>query len=269
MLKVMARAIWQGYITLGQLGIPVRLYAAAQSIRPHFVQLHEKDGSPVERVLMCRDEHQEIKASDTIRAVPVAPGAYVPLTDRELERAAEGVIKAIDIQQFTSVTDISPLYYERPFYVIPSRGGERAYALMREVFARTGKMAIAQFAIYSQEHIAALMVEGDMLMLQQLRYAAGIVPRTNVKTPPLPKPIPAEIEAMQKVVERFSGPVFIQDYHDSYAERINELVERKAKGLPSPRVEQIAPHATPETDIEATLLDALQAPAIAAGSDNS
>lgn len=266
MLRDMARAIWQGYITLGQLGIPVRLYAATQSIRPRFVQLHEKDGSPVERVLMCHDEHREIRVSDTIRAVPVEGDRYIPLTDRELEQTTDGTIKAIDIQHFTDVTDIAPMYFEKPFYVSPSRGGERAYALMREVFTRTSKMAIAQFTIYTQEHIAALMVEGDMLLLQQLRYTAGIVPRANIKTPPLPKPLPAEAEAMQKVVERFSGPVFIQDYHDSYAERINELVERKTKGLPPPRKEQAAPHATPETDIEATLRDTLQAPAITAGS---
>lgn len=263
----MARAAWQGYITLGQLGVPVRLYSATQAVRPRFVQLHEKDSSLVERVLQCREEHREIPSSEVIRAVEHAPGRYIALTDRELEQTAARQMKAIDVKQFCDVTSIPPMYFEKPYYVSPSRGGERAYALIREVFARTGKIAVAQFAIYNQEHIAALMVEGDLLILNQLRFAAEIVPRDQVKTPPLPKPSPSEVNTLTNVAKRFSGPFYAHDYHDEYAEHLNRLIERKAKGLPAPRAERPVPRATPEKEIESTLRDALGAQQIAAGVD--
>lgn len=261
----MARATWQGYITLGQLGVPVRLYSAIQAVRPRFVQLHEKDSSPVERVLQCREEHREISSSEVIRAVERDPGRFIALTDRELEGAVASRMRTIDIKQFCDASAIPAMYYEKPYYLSPSRGGERAYALIREVFARTGKTAVAQFAIYNQEHIAALMIEGDLLVLNQLRFAAEIVPRDNVKTPPLPKPSPSEVDALTNVVERFSGPFYAHDYHDEYAEHLNELIERKAKGLPAPRAERPAPHATPEAQIESTLRDALGSQQITAG----
>lgn len=265
MLEIMARAIWQGYITLGQLGIPVRLYAATQSIRPRFVQLHEKDGSPVERVLRCRDERKEISISETIRAVPVESAKYITLTEREIEQTSSGTMKTINIKQFANKSDVDPIYIEKPFYVSPSRGGERAYALIREVFARSRNIAIAYLTLYNQEHIAALMVEGDLLLLYQLRYAAEIVPRTSIKTPPLPKPVPAEVEALQEVIERYSGPFYIQDFHDTNTERIQELIGRKIRGLPLSRRERTAPHATPETDIQETLMSTLRTPSISSG----
>lgn len=246
------RAAWQGYIALGQLGIPVRLYAATQSIRPRFVQLHETDGSPVERELKCRAEDRAIDPGEVIRAVEYEPGRYIALTDRELATTSEAV-KTISIQQFCEPHAIPAIHHDKAYYVVPTRGGERAYALLREVLARRAVAAIAQFVIYTKEHIAALGVHGDMLLLYQLRYAAEIVPRSSVKVPALPKPSPSEVDALGAVVDRLNGPFYINDYHDEHAERVQELIERKAKGLSAPRRESVAPHATPEDDIASTL----------------
>jgi DNA end-binding protein Ku len=255
----MTRAAWQGYITLGQLGIPVRLYTAVQSIQPRFVQLHETDGSPVERQLRCKAEQREISSSEVVRAVEVEPDRYVTLTDRELDSGHQNDFKAITIQQFCDNTDIQTLYVDKPYYVVPTRGGERAYSLVREVLARLKKIAIAQFVIYNRAHIAALGVVGDLLMLQQLRYADEIVPRQSIRSPALPKPSPNEIEALSQVVELFSGPFFIQDYRDTFADNLHGLIERKKRGLSPKRTERerIAPHATPEKDILVTLQESL------------
>lgn len=254
------KAAWQGYIALGQLGIPVRLYTATKSLRPRFVQLHEKDGSPVRRQLQCREEQRDISSSEIIRAVEYEPGHYITLTNHELEQTAINPIKTIAINQFCTLGEISPLYFEKPYFIVPSRGGERAYGLLREVLVRVEKIAIAQFVIQNRERIAAIITHGDLLLLHQLHFAAEILPRESLKTPPLPKPSPSEIEALSTVVERFSGPFYITDYHDEHAERINELIERKAKGLPPAHNERIAPHATPEDEIINVLQDVLSEP---------
>jgi DNA end-binding protein Ku len=254
------RASWQGYITLGQLGIPVRLYNATQSGQPRFVLLHEHDQSAIERPYRCAEEQRDVPYGETIRAVEYERGKYITISDRELEQSAIGPIKSIAIQQLTKSEAIPAIYYEKPYYAVPSKGGERAYALFREVFARTGTVAIAEFTLHAREHIGLLGLHGDLLMLHQLRFTAEITPRSSLKTPALPKPSPSEIEALRTVVERFSGPFYIEDYHDEYAEHIQELVERKAKGLKAPRRERPAPHATSEADILPTLQHALQEP---------
>jgi|GEM_PF-1258586 len=253
------KATWQGYISLGQLGIPVRLYSAVQSVRPRFIQLHETDGSPVERELRCRAEGRKIESSEVVRAIEVKPGRYVTITDHELGVTAHSPVKTISVQQFSEPNAIPNVYIDKPYYVVPAKGGERAYALLREVLARLCKVAIGQFVIYNQERIACAYIYGDLIMLQQLHFAAEIVPRQSIKSPALPKPSPSEIEALSAVVQRFSGPLYLEDYHDEHSEHIRELVERKAKGLAAPREERIAPHATPETDIIAALHDTLGA----------
>lgn len=243
------RAAWKGYITLGQLGIPVRLFSATQNSRPTFTSLHETDGSPVDRVLKCRAEDKEISSRDTVRAIEHEPGQYVTFTSRELEQAVPENSRAIDIKQFCLPEAIDPIHYEKPYYISSGAGGERAYALLREALTRTHHVAIAQFVIYNKEHIAAIGVRGDMLVLNQLRFAAEILPRSEVKTPPLPKPSPNEVDVLSAVIERFSGPFHVEDYHDQQTERVLELLERKIKGLPPPKSKQPEPAATDENEI--------------------
>jgi DNA end-binding protein Ku len=247
------KAAWRGYITMGQLALPVRLYNAVQSVGPKFVQLHDADGSPVERVLRCRAEGKEISQSDIVRAVEKPGGGYLVLTSQEIEHATQDAIKTIQIKQFCDPADVPPAFYDKPYYVAPTKGGEHAYSLLREALNRTKRFAIAQFVLYNREHIAAIGVQGDMLMLYQLRYVAEIVPRASIQTPAMSKPGPSEIDTLQSVIERFTSPLYLQDYRNEYGERIQLLVERKLKGLTMPRAEQPARHATPESDIKQTL----------------
>lgn len=252
------KATWEGYIALGQLGIPARLFTATRSLQPKFVQLHMLDDSPVQRTLECKAEQRPIAYDEVIRGVEYEPGRYLPITDRELQQSSPTSIKAITIRQFCDIDAIAPQYYGKPYYVVPSRGGERAYALIREVFARSLKMAVAQVVIHNKEYIAALRVDSDILMLILLRYASEIVPRSDIKTPPLRKPSPDEVAALTAVVERFGGPFYVEDYHDERAEFIEQLVERKSKGLPMRRQERVRPQATPEDEIVPALKNTLQ-----------
>jgi DNA end-binding protein Ku len=255
------KALWHGYIALGQLGIPVRLYSATTSQRPEFHLLHAEDGSPVERVLKCAHEDKEIEYSETVRAAEPVPGKYVTFTKQELERAGPYSTKVIQVTQFTEPAAIDPIHYEKPYYVAPGKGGERAYALLRDVLADSDKVAITQIVIRGNEHIAALGPHQDLLVLHQLRYATEILPRTSLKTRALPKPSPTERAALKAVVEQFSDRLYISDYHDEHTEALRELAERKAKGLPKPRRERTEATATPEDEIIQTLKSSLRKPA--------
>lgn len=252
------KAVWQGYIAIGQLGIPVRLFAATQASGPRFVQLHAKDQSPVTRELKCRDEQKPISPDDVVRAVEYEPGRYISLTDQELARTTGDTVKTLAVQQFAKQDSVPPEYYEKPYYIAPDAGGEAGYSLLRETFSRTASVAIVSFVLYTKAHMGVIRQQGDMLMLLQLRFPSELVPRSAIKTPPLTKPTPHEIDIMAEVVERYSGPVYMHDYHDEYTERINELVARKAKGLPAPRQTSHRSRATPESEIVPTLQRALE-----------
>jgi DNA end-binding protein Ku len=223
------KATWQGYIALGQLGIPARLYSASRSIRPQFVQLHEKDSSPVERVLKCSSENHEISYKEIVRAVEYEPGRYITLTGQELERNLPASTKTIEVKQFCDLTEIDPIYFEKPYYIAPTRGGD-----------------VGIIALYR-----------DLLVLHQLRFAEEIVPRNELKSRSLPRPSPTEVNTLQSVIEHFSGPFYIEDYHDDYAEQVQTLIERKVKGLPPPRRESISANATPEEEIVTALQSTL------------
>jgi DNA end-binding protein Ku len=251
------KASWQGYIALGQLGIPTRLYSATTQNRPKFVQLHEKDSAPIERVLKCKSEDTEISHKEIVRAIEYQPGHYITLTGRELERNLPTSTKTIDVKQFCELSDIDPIYYEKPYYIAPSKGGERAYSLLREALTRSKKLMIVQFALSGREHIGAITLYRDMLILHQLRYANEIVPRSQLKTRSPPRPSPAEVNTLRSVIDHFSGPFYIEDYHDDYTEQINTLIERKIKGLPPPRREAVSANATPEEEIVTALKNTL------------
>ncbi len=256
----MVRALFHGYIALGRLGIPIRLYAGTQASGLPFVQLHQKDLSPIERVVRCRLEHRPVKPEEIAHAVEYEPGKYVTLSDDEIAHTAQSATKVIAIQQFSFDDAIPPQYFQKPFYVVPGPGGERSYALLREVFASTHRMAIATYVFRNRAHLGSLRVDGDVLILLQLRFTSELVPRSMIATPALGKPSPTEVDALSAVVERFSGLLYMQDYHDEYAEKLKALIERKTKGLPAIRESNERPQATSNKDLLRELKSLLQYP---------
>jgi DNA end-binding protein Ku len=252
-MVVSMKALWKGYITLGQLGIPVRLYAATRDSGVRFVQLHETDGSPVERPLFCKKEHREIAASEVVRGVETEPGRYVLFTDQELERGHDSDVKTIEIRQFCEPVQLPLGYFEKPYFIVPASGGEHGYALLREALTRTNMLAVSVFYFYGDDYIGAIQVSEDVLMLHRLRFSDELVPRSNIPTPALPRSDPNEVDMLRRVIERHSGPLHLRDYHDAYAERIRLLTDRKAKGLSMPKAERPAAHATPEDEIGSVL----------------
>jgi DNA end-binding protein Ku len=256
----MAKSAWQGYISLGQLGIPVSLFSASKAARSKFVTLHKKDNSPVERITVCRDEKKPIKKTDTVKAVEYEAGKFVTLSEKELERESNDLVKALDIKQFVDPSQVDPIYYHKPYYIVARKGGEHAYALLRQVLSQTRKAAVVQFVLYNIDHLGLLQVHRDLIVLHQLRFANEIVGRNEIKSPALPKPAPAEVEILTSIVDRFTSDFYAEDYHSDQNDRLLDIVERKIRGLKTPKRERLAPHATPEKDIKNTLQQQLDNP---------
>jgi DNA end-binding protein Ku len=241
------RASWKGYFRIGDVMMPVRLYAATRSTAPRFVQLHAEDHSPVQRVTICMKDGEEVTDGDIVRAAEYE-GGYVELSETDLERHIS-FERDIVIRQITEVKEIDPIYYDTPYYLAPDRGGELAYSILRRAFEKTSKVAIATFLFYGRERLGMVSSQEGMLQLQILRFYEEIVPRSEVRTPMLPQPSPAQIAVASRLFEHYNLPFHASDFRNQQVGMINELIERKAKGLPLKRYEPVASGATPENEV--------------------
>jgi DNA end-binding protein Ku len=241
------RASWSGYFKLGDLTIPVRLFSAVHSVAPHFIQLHATDHAPVARVLRCMQDGEDLEMEDIVRAVEYE-GGYVELTDSEIE-ANDAMDRDIVVRQFSEPSHISSFYYEKPYYIVPGSGGELAYTIIRQALVQTNKVAVITYMSYEKEHIGIVSAMEGILFLQQLRFADEIIPRASIKTPTLPQPSPGYINSAIELIERYSAPFYIGDYRNQQTTALQELIERKAKGLPLKKVNKVAPQTTPEDQL--------------------
>ena len=171
----MARAMWKGAISFGLVNIPVELQVAVRSQRPRFHLLHGKDDAPVKYQRVCTREDREVPWPEIVKGFEIDKGEFVVLDKKDFERAALDKSRTIDIHTFVAESDIDERYFDTPYYLVPDRGGERAYALLREAIRDAGKVGIAQFILRDRQHVATLATVGDALVLTTLRFADELV----------------------------------------------------------------------------------------------
>lgn len=241
------KATWNGFLTLGDIAMPVRLYTAVRSTAPRYVQIHAPDHSPVERLYKCQDEGREISPDEVARAVPVERG-FIEVTHQDIRRR-RGDAKSITIKQFSDPNDIDPSYYEKLYYMVPGKGGESAYALLGQALRRAAKAAVVTFTLHEKEHLGVMTVFDSMLRLQQLRFADEIISPAHVKLPVLPQSSAEQVNLTMKLLERYSAPFFIEDYHNEQNSIVHEIIDRKAKGLELRRETPNLPQITDEADV--------------------
>jgi len=167
----MPRAIWKGSITFGLVNIPVGLYSAETRDEIHFKMLDKKTMSPIHYKRVSEDSGKEVDWNDIVRGYEFSPGKYVVMSDEDLKRAAPEATQTIDIVDFVDLDEISPLYFDKPYYLGPDKKGTKAYALLREVLRRTNKVGIAKVVIRTRQYLSAVVARGDVLTLELLRYA--------------------------------------------------------------------------------------------------
>lgn len=231
----MARAFWKGAISFGLVYIPVDLYSATHSATIDLDFLDKRDFSPVGYQRYNKRTGKQVEWKDIVRGYQYKKGQYVALSDEDFRRANTKASQTIEITSFTDATNITPEYYETPYYLAPQKGGEKVYALLREALKRTAKVAVASVVVRTRQHLAVVLPEKDILLLNTLRFADEI--RTpgdmDVNAPGAKGAGLAakEISMAQKLIEGMTGPWEPQKYHDTYREdlmkRINEKVRNQ------------------------------------------
>lgn len=253
----MAHAIWSGSLSFGLVNIPVNLYSASTPQTLNFHLLRKSDLSPINYVRVARADGQEVPYDDIVRGYEYRKGDFVVLTDEEFKKADVKKTQSIGIVDFADEDEIDSIYYERPYYLEPTRGAMKPYALLVEALKRSKKVGIARFVMRTREHLGVVRPHEDMLVLEQLRFDSEIRKVEDLKIPESTAKNSKEVEMAIKLIDQMTEHFDPKEYKDVYNEELLEIIDEKAKkGTVKPRGEE--PKVTDFTNLMAELKKSLE-----------
>lgn len=261
-----ARALWKGAISFGLVHIPVELYSAVQEHELDLTMLDRRDFSPVGYKRYNKKTGKDVTWDDIVKGYEYEEDEYVVLSDEDLKRANVEATGTIDIQAFVDAADVPLTYYEQPYYLAPSKGGAKVYALLRETLRKAGKIGIATVVIRTKQHLCALVCVDDKIVLNTLRYAAEIRSAEELKLPPATAKAAGisdkELQMALSLVEGMSEEWKPEQYHDTYKDDVLALVKKKVKAGQTKTITAAEPEDKPAktsnvVDLVALLQDSL------------
>lgn len=252
------RPIWNGSISFGLVNIPVRLYSGTNPRQGiDLDMLHKEDHSPIRYARICRKDGEEIPWEDIVKGYEFREGDYVVLSQKELDSLDEKKTQTIDIQQFVEQNEIDIRYFEKPYYLEPVKGGEKAYALLREALEESGKVGLAKFVLHQRENIAVIKPVGRALVLDQMRYPTDIREPGELNLPAGKQATEKELEAALKLIRQETKPFIAEDLRDTFTDELEGLIKAKTKGKKTVKVSK-APKETSASDLMGALKASLR-----------
>jgi DNA end-binding protein Ku len=248
----MARAIWSGSISFGLLNVPVKLYSAVARRNIGLREIRESDGARIRHRRVAEGTDDEVPYEQIAKAFEIAKDRYVPLTKDELASLDPEKSRAIEVQDFVDLDEIDPIYFDSPYYLGPAEGAERAYSLLAQAMAASGKVAIARFVFRNKEHLAAIRPANGVLTLTTMRFADEVVPHSeldDVLPAEKPKVAKREVEMAEKLIDSLTRDFDPGAYRDEHREQLLALIERKAEGkdvVSAPEQEEREPTKAPD-----------------------
>jgi DNA end-binding protein Ku len=226
----MPRAIWKGSIAFGLVSIPVELHTAVRDHRPKFRMLHARDKSPVRYERMCQREGKPVAWEDLVKGYEYEKGHFVVLTKEDLKAVALNKDRSIEILDFVKSDVIDDRYFETPYYLTPDKGGQHAYTLLRETLRHSGRIGIAKIIIRDAQHLAAVEVIDQALVLTMLRYSDELVDTSGLAFPSGEKVRKGELDMAGMLVDNLASEWDPSKYSDEYRENLMKLIRARMKG---------------------------------------
>jgi DNA end-binding protein Ku len=255
----MARGLWTGALSFGLVNIPIEVHTAVRDTRPRFRLLHEKDRSPINYERVCQKEGQPVAWDDLVKGYEYEKGKFVVLSKEDFAAAALEKTRRIDILDFVKADEIDDRYFDKPYYLTPGKGGDVAYGLLREAIRESGRIGIAKFIMREVQHLAAVEVVDEALVLSTLRFADELV---DVGTLSLPKRKQAgkkELDMATSLVESLAADWDPEKYTDDYRENLMRIIKAKMKGKKADLVVEEPPRDAKVVDLMERLRQSLDA----------
>ena len=226
----MPRALWKGSISFGLVNIPIELHTAVRDHRPKFRMLHAKDKSPVRFERVCIRDGHPVAWEDLVKGYEFQKGHFVVVTKEDFQAAAVEKTRTIDIVDFVKSDEIDDRFFETPYYLLPAKGGERAYALLREAIRQSERVGVAKFILRDAQHLAAVEAIDNALVLTIMRFSDELVETSAFEFPGdagIRKP---ELDMAKSLVNSLAAEWDPTKYTDQYRENLLKLIQAKLKG---------------------------------------
>ena len=255
----MPRSIWKGAITFGLVNIPVEVHSAVSSSdRISFRLLHKKDHSTIKYERFCAKEEKAVPYDEIVKGYEYSKGKFVVMEDEDFRAATVESSKTIDIQDFVKTEEVDPRYFESPYYLLPQKGGEKAYALLREAIRKMGMVGLGMVTMRSNaQHLIGIKVVEDALVMNIMRYADELVDTSSFTFPTAENVRPAELQMAEQLVTTLADEFKPEKYSNTYKNNLMAIIEAKLKGKKIEVEEPAEPEATNVLDLMTRLQESL------------
>ena len=240
MVALMARALWSGSLSFGLVNIPIEIHTAVRDKGPHFRMLRRTDKSRIHFQRVAEKDGEVVEWDDIVKGFEVAKGQYIVLTQEDFEKAALKKDRVIDIQDFVKADAIDDRFFDKPYYLLPGKGGDKAYALLREAIKDSGQIGVAKFVLRSKQRLAAIEAIGDALVLSTMRFRDELAKLEEFEFPEAKGVGKRELQMAQRLIQEFSAEWDAEKYTDDYRHNIMKIVEAKR--------DKTRPELVPEAD---------------------
>jgi DNA end-binding protein Ku len=231
----MARSIWSGAISFGLVNVPIKLYSAVSKKSVRFHQLNGATGNRIQQKRVDPETGDEVNYEDIVKGYELTRDRYVIITPDELETLDPEKSRSIDIEDFVDESEIDPIFYDHPYYLVPDKGAAKAYGLLLNAMADADKVAIARVVIRSKEQLVAIRPhrDGDLLVMETMVFADEVVGTEDIDDLPDSKDLKVserELKMARQLIESLTDSFDPGKYKDEYREKVLELIEAKAEG---------------------------------------
>ncbi len=223
------RAIWKGSISFGLVNIPISLYPATRKEDLKFRLLRGADLSPVNYKRVAEADGKEVAWNDIVKGYEYEKGKFVVLKDDDFQRVDLEATQTVDIQDFVDQEEIDPMFFYKPYYLEPQKGGDKAYVLLRETLRQTGKVGIAKVIIKTRQYLAGVKAEKDVLVLELMHFAEELAESDKLNVPRKLEPGKREMDMAAALVDSMSGKWEPTKYHDDYRDALMDVIEEKVE----------------------------------------
>jgi DNA end-binding protein Ku len=256
----MARAIWKGSISFGLVNIPIALYPATRQEELKFRLLRKRDLSPVNYKRVAEKDGREVPWDEIVKGYEYEKGKYVVLKDEDFQRVDLEATQTVDIQDFVEQEEIDPMFFYKPYYLEPQKGGDKAYALLRDALKDSNKVGVAKVVIKTRQYLAGVKPENGVLVLELMHFADELADPEKLHLPKKVEIGKREMTMAKSLIDSMSSKWNPEKYRDDYREALMEVIEEKieAGGKEIEEKPRKAPKPTKVIDLVSVLQKSLE-----------
>ena len=223
------RAIWKGSISFGLVNIPIALYPATRREELKFRLLRESDLSPVNYKRVAEKDGKEVPWNQIVKGYEYEKGKFIVLKDEDFQRVDLEATQTVDIKDFVDLEEIDPMYFYKPYYLEPQKGGDKAYALLRDSLEETKKVGIAKVVIKTRQYLAGVKPEDGALVLELMHFADELADPSKLNVPKKTEVGKREMKMAGSLIDSMTANWNPEKYRDDYKEALMEVIEEKVE----------------------------------------